>query len=244
MSDSRRTLLAWEGFWHDAPPGAGQVFWDSDPSLTARVHLPILAGHADAALPLVDLGCGNGTQTRCLAGHFGRVLGVDGAAAAIARARSEDPDAVAEFRRLDATDEAAVRELHAELGDSNVYLRGLLHQCTAGERARIAANTAVLLGTRGRLLAVEPVAAAKEVLLALAQGPDGPPAKVRAVLAHGIAPGEMPDSELPGLLRAQGLRIAASGQLPLTTTEYGADGALIELPSQWVVAGVSEAPGG
>ncbi|MFJ9614888.1 hypothetical protein [Streptomyces noursei] len=32
-------------------------------------------------------------------------------------------------------------------------------------------------------------------------------------------------------------RIAARGQLPLATTEYGPDGSLIDLPSHGVVAG-------
>ncbi|MGG2459664.1 methyltransferase domain-containing protein [Streptomyces sp. RGM 3693] len=183
------------------------------------------------------MGCGNGTQTRYLAGHFGRALGIDSAAAAIARARAEDADGVAEFRQLDAVDGAAVGALHAELGDSNVYVRGVLHQCAAGDRVRIVANVVPLLGARGRLFVVEPAASAKELLRALAQGPAGPPAKLHAVFSHGLTPGEIPDVEVPGLLRSHGLRIVASGQLPLTTTEYGPDGSRIELPSHWVVAG-------
>ncbi|SHL79500.1 class I SAM-dependent methyltransferase [Streptomyces yunnanensis] len=237
MTATSRNLRAWEGFWRAAPAGAGQVFWDADPALTAARHLPLLVEHADTGLPLVDLGCGNGTQTRYLAGHFGRVLGLDFSAAAVARARAEDVAGVAEFRRLDAADGAAVGALHDELGDCNVYLRGVLHQCAAGERFRIAGHIAALLGARGRLFAVEPSASAKEVLRTLAQGPAGPPATVRAVLAHGITPGELPDAEVPELLRAHGLRIVACGQLPLATTEYGPDGSRLDLPSHWVMAG-------
>ncbi|MFE3650821.1 methyltransferase domain-containing protein [Streptomyces sp. NPDC059152] len=237
MNATSRNLQAWEGFWRDAPAGAGQVIWDADPSVTAALHLPLLAGHADAALPLVDLGCGNGTQTRYLAGHFGRAVGIDASAAAVARARAEDADGVAEFRQVDAVDGAAIGALHAELGDSNVYVRGVLHQCAPDERARIVANIVPLLGTRGWLFVFEPAAAAKELLRALVQGPAGPPAKLRPVFSHGLTPGEMPDVEVPGLLRGHGLRIAASGQLPLVTTEYGPDGARIELPSRWVLAG-------
>ncbi len=34
-----------------------------------------------------------------------------------------------------------------------------------------------------------------------------------------------------------GLEVFASGELPLTTTEFTADGSRIELPSTWLVVG-------
>jgi hypothetical protein len=45
------------------------------------------------------------------------------------------------------------------------------------------------------------------------------------------------DAAVPEYLRAAGLAVLASGELPLVTTEFQADGARIELPSKWVVAG-------
>ncbi|MFD7101443.1 class I SAM-dependent methyltransferase [Streptomyces celluloflavus] len=227
---------AWEGFWRAAPTGAGEVFWDADPALAVQLHLPLFEGHFDPGLPVVDLGCGNGTQTRHLAGRYARVVGIDLADAAIGRARAEDVHGTADFRCLDATDPDAMRALHAELGDAHLYLRGVLHQCAPGDRARIVANIAVLLGTRGRVFAVEPAASAKDVLRSLAQSPTGPPAKLRAVLSHGISPGDMADTAVPGLLAAQGLRVVASGRLPLATTEYRPDGSRIEIPTNWLVA--------
>ncbi|GGX22282.1 hypothetical protein [Streptomyces noursei] len=78
-------------------------------------------------------------------------------------ARRPPPPASRRTRRR----RAAVGALHAELGDCNASLRGVLHQCAAGER----------------------------------------------------------------------FRIAARGQLPLATTEYGPDGSRLDLPSHRVVAG-------
>jgi hypothetical protein len=57
------------------------------------------------------------------------------------------------------------------------------------------------------------------------------------VFRHGIAPGEVADAAVPEYLRAAGLAVLASGELPLVTTEYSADGTRIELPSKWVVVG-------
>ncbi|MFR9794316.1 methyltransferase domain-containing protein [Streptomyces sp. MS06] len=238
MSVTSRYREAWEGFWREAPGGPGAVFWDAEPSLTAARHLALFTPHlADPGLPLVDLGCGNGTQTRFLADHFRPVLGVDLAAAALDRARDADPGGRAEYRMLDAARKGELEALHAEFGDTNVYLRGVLHQCDPDDRQPLVDGIAALVGTRGRALVVELGEAAGSVLRRLASGPGGPPAKLAPVLRHGIAPADVSDAALPGYLGAAGLTVLAGGELALATTEHGPDGALLELPSTWLVAG-------
>ncbi|MCZ4101904.1 class I SAM-dependent methyltransferase [Streptomyces sp. So13.3] len=228
---------AWESFWRDAPATAGAVFWDADASLTAALQLPLLEPYFDAGLPVVDVGCGNGTQTRYLAERYDRVVGVDLSEAAIGHARRADPHGVAEYQQLNGADAATTRRLHAEIGDANVYMRGVLHQCEPADRAPLVEGIATLLGERGRVFAVELAAAAKGILLGLAQGPGGPPPKLGAVFAHGLTPGEVADEAVPGYFRAAGLELLAGGGQPLTTTESRTDGTRIELPSQWLVAG-------
>ncbi|WP_217139926.1 class I SAM-dependent methyltransferase [Streptomyces sp. AC627_RSS907] len=238
MSVTSRYRDAWESFWSEAPQGQGAVIWDAEPMLTAGRHLahfePLLA---DANLPMIDLGCGNGTQTRYLADRFPQVVGADLAVAALDRARHADRAGRAAYRQLDAADEAEAQTLHAELGDANVYLRGVLHQCEPDDRQPLADALAVLLGEGGRAFLVEPSQDARTVLEDLAQGPAGPPAKLAPVLRHGLTPGAIPDAAVPEHLRAAGLTVLASGELPLVTTEYTPDGIRIELPSTWVVAG-------
>lgn len=237
VSSSSGYLQAWESFWHDVPAEPGAAFWDSEPEVTAVLHLPLFEGYFDDTLPIVDLGCGNGTQTRHLAARYPRAVGVDLAAAAVDHARLADPVALADYRQLNAADDAAVRELHTELGDANVYMRGVLHQCEPHERGPLVEGIATLLGTRGRVFADELSSAAKGVLMGLAQGPGGPPAKLAAVFAHGIAPGDVPDEAIPEYFRAAGLDVLDQGAIPLTTTEYAADGSRILVPTNWLVAG-------
>ncbi|MDJ0340861.1 class I SAM-dependent methyltransferase [Streptomyces sp. H10-C2] len=228
---------AWESFWRAAPPASGSVFWDAEASLTVELQLPLFEPYFDAGLPVVDFGCGNGTQTRYLAQRYDRVIGVDLSAAAIGHARRADPHGVAEYQQANGADRDAMHRLHAETGDANVYMRGVLHQCEPGDRAPLIEGIATLLGERGRVFAVELAEAAKGVLMGLAQGPDGPPPKLGAVFAHGIAPGEVADEAVPGYFRAAGLELLASGEQLLTTTESRPDGTRIELPSNWLVAG-------
>lgn len=238
MSVTQRYRESWEGFWREAPDEPGVVFWDAEPAVTAGPHLALFAPHlTDPDLPLIDLGCGNGTQTRFLADRLRRVIGVDLAEAALDHARRADPAARAAYRSLDAAEPGAAETLHAELGDANVYMRGVLHQCAPHDRQPLADAIAALLGARGRAFLVEPSQAARSVLGALAQGPTGPPPKLAPVLRHGIAPGEVPDDAVPALLATAGLTVLAAGELPLTTTEHTADGTLVVLPSRWVVAG-------
>lgn len=139
---------AWEGFWREAPDGPGEVFWDAGPEWTAAVHVPLFEPYLTApALPLVDLGCGNGTQTRYLADRFPTVIGADLSTAALDRARRADPRGRATYRLLDAADKTDAENLHADLGDADVYVRGVLHQCEPDDRQRLVDTIATLVGS-------------------------------------------------------------------------------------------------
>jgi SAM-dependent methyltransferase len=238
MSVTTRYREAWEGFWLEAPDEQGAVFWDAEPDVTVGVHLALLEPHLAApGLPFVDLGCGNGTQTRFLADRYPRVVGADLSGAALDHARHADPAGQASYRLVDAAEKTEAERLHAEIGDANVYMRGVLHQCEPGDRQSLVDGLATLVGDRGRAFLVELAEAAGPVLRGLAQRPEGPPAKLAPVFRHGIVPGDVADAAVPKYLRAAGLAVLASGELPLVTTEFQADGARIELPSKWVVAG-------
>lgn len=238
MSITSRYREAWESFWREAPGGQGAVLWDAEPAVTAGLHLALFEPYvSDPVLPLVDVGCGNGTQTRFLADRFAHVVGVDLSEAAIDRARQADPAGQATYRVLDAVEKGEAAALHAELGDSNVYMRGVLHQCEPADRQPLLDGVAALLGERGRGFLVELSEAAKPILLGLAQRADGPPPKLAPIFRHGIAPGEVSDDTVPDYVRAAGLTVLADGELPLATTENAPDGTRIELPSKWLVVG-------
>lgn len=238
MSVTSRYREAWEGFWREAPEEQGAVFWDAEPALTAGRHLALFEAYlSDPGLAMVDLGCGNGTQTRFLADRFPRVVGVDLSAAALDHARHADPAGQATYRLFDAVEKTEAETLHAELGDVNIYMRGVLHQAEPDDRQQLVNGIATLVGERGRAFLVELSQEAKPVLMGLAQSPSGPPPKLAPIFRHGIAPGEVADDAVPEFLSAAGLGILASGEIPLITAEYGPDGTRIELQSKWVVAG-------
>ncbi|MBU3869951.1 methyltransferase domain-containing protein [Streptomyces sp. 4503] len=235
MSVSERYRQAWESYWQQTSDAPGDAIWDADPSLSAAPHLALLAPYADPSLPIVDLGCGNGTQTRYLASRFGRAVGVDLSRAAVERARGADPAGAAEYRQLGLTDAAGVAELARRLGDANVYMRAVIHQSDAADRRPVAEAVTTLLGRRGRGFVVELTAESKAVLAELAASPGGPPLKLRRVFDHGLRPADAADKEVPEVLAEAGLEILAEGPTALAQTEQWPDGSRVELPARWFV---------
>lgn len=238
MDVSPQYREAWEGFWSTTSDAPGEAIWDAAPSLSAVPHSALLLPYADASLPVVDLGCGTGTQTRYLATRFARAIGVDLSQAAIGHARRADPDGVAEFMQLDLVDGDAVGALHQRIGDTNVYMRAVIHQSEPEARPAVAAAVATLLGERGRAFVAELTPASKDVLQQASQGPQGPPEKLRRVFEHGLKPASATEEEVPEVLRAAGLTILDSGDTVLPQTECLPDGTRIDLPARWFVLAV------
>ncbi|MEU0006766.1 methyltransferase domain-containing protein [Streptomyces sp. NPDC006314] len=233
VSDNYRN--AWESYWSETSDTRGEAIWDADPSLTAEPHSELLLPYADPSRTIVDLGCGNGTQTRYLATRFARAVGVDLSHAAVEHARRAQNGAAVEFQQLDLTDTEAVRALHDRLGDCNVYMRAVIHQSEPAARPAVAAAVAEILGTEGRAFVVELTAGSRDVLRRAASDPAGPPPKLQRVYHHGLKPADADDEEIPRLLAEAGLTILADGETALAQTEYLADGTRIDLPARWFV---------
>ncbi|MGZ8382273.1 MAG: class I SAM-dependent methyltransferase, partial [Nitrospira sp.] len=101
MPSTNRYLTSWESFWSTATGASGEIFWDADPAHAAQQDLALFKGIADPQLPLIDLGCGNGTQTRFLANHFAKVIGTEIAPAAVKLAERTNGAANVTYRVLD-----------------------------------------------------------------------------------------------------------------------------------------------
>jgi 2-polyprenyl-3-methyl-5-hydroxy-6-metoxy-1,4-benzoquinol methylase len=233
MDVSQRYRDAWEGYWQATSDAPGEAIWDSDASLSAVPHSEVLLPHADVSLPVVDLGCGSGTQTRYLATLFARAVGVDLSLAAVEHARRADTAKAATYEQLNLVDPAAVEALGERLGDTNVYMRAVIHQSEPQDRAAVAGAVARLLGARGRAFVVELTSASKAVFQQAVEA--GTPAKLQRVFDHGLKPAGAADEEIPALLRAAGLTILDTGDTVLPQTEHLPDGTRIDLPARWFV---------
>ena len=185
--------MAWDRFWASIQCTGqdGEVLWDAasaDELNGVRAHALM---HMATDLPVVDVGCGNGRFSRLLAGSFPRVLGIDVSAHAVRRAEDEsgDVDNVT-FRVLDASAPGAGKQLFDELGEANVFMRGVLHILDAEQRERVAANLRALIGQRGVVYFAETNYAGDPLDQLVAQGatPTSMPEPIRKCLAAGLRP--------------------------------------------------------
>lgn len=182
----------WDSYWrsiHRTGP-EGEVLWDADPERAMADDLPRLLRWFEPTLPVIDVGCGNGSESRLLARRFLRVVGVDVSIAAVERARRESAGVDGcEFRRLDATNLASARTLHDELGDANLYVRGVFHALAERDRPAFVASLRALAGRQGTVYLVELGRGLLPVFeeFAAAEG-EVLPAAVERVVEHGLRP--------------------------------------------------------
>ncbi len=148
----------WDRYWAAVEQTGphGDVLWDADSPAEAQLYLERLREHADPTLPVIDVGCGNGRYTRMFANAFHLALGVDLSPHAVTRATEESAHvANVAFRAMDLTTPGTGRALAAELGESNIFIRGVMHVLTSSQRTAMAGNLRHLLGARGTLLLAE-----------------------------------------------------------------------------------------
>lgn len=228
----------WETFWRELAADGDVALWDSAAGHAAVEHLRRARPLLDTGLPLVDVGCGTGGQTVALVGSAPLVVGIDFAEHALRIARRDNAAPTVTYRLLNLLDHAAVAELAGELGDANVYMRGLLHQLPTSDQDGAMRGIAVLLGQRGHLIAQELTNLTNWAVLDLLAG-DGPVERFVRLQRHfgfGSAGGPVEERQLDAQIVRGGLDVVASGDDVLRTTQTAADGVPIDLPTSWVIA--------
>ena len=144
----------------------------------------------DRSVPIVDLGCGNGRQSRYLARYFDKVIGVDIAPSAIELARQETTEEKnVEYRVLDATHPEQAEAFHREFGDVNIYIRTVMHVIQKVDRPTFVQSLKIMLGERGVLYQIELTSKALGYFRSLpAKGKMGLPPLIERVVEHGPIP--------------------------------------------------------
>lgn len=229
----------WEKYWNDLPAGFGQAFWDASPDKSAAIHLPLFEQYFDPKLPLVDLGCGNGTQSPFLAQHYPSVTGVDISASAIEQAKAENPAPKVDYEVLDVLDAAQVNALRERIGPANVYMRAVIHQLSPTDRLICAENLAQLAGPTGAVFDQELIRDSYEVFeRLLAESPDPLPrlARLSRYFQVGLKTSAAGVADLAAVFAEAGYTVLRSERMELPTSERFSDGSVLLMPAQYVIA--------
>ena len=230
---AQNLAAVWERWWAEIDGTPGEIVWGADPS-DLEADLDHFAASFGQALPVVDFGCGDGRQSRFLARHFPDVLGVDISAAAIGRARAaaDNPPNVG-YLVLDAGDPAGAAALHAELGDANVYIRGVLQALPAAHRPQAVRAVASLLGVTGTLFVKELPPQAASYFAAVIQRHGLPPGLAKVM--RDVPPGQISEPELVRLFPADRFEVNSTGTSRMHTVNMLPDGEVIMVPAIWVL---------
>lgn len=210
----------------------GEIVWDAGPA-DLEADLSYFAGSFNPALPVVDFGCGDGRQTRFLAAHFAHLTGVDVSAAAIRRARAAGNPPNVTFQVLDARDRDGAARLHDELGDANVYIRGVLQALPPASRPEAVQAIAALLGTAGTLFAKELPPEASSYFADMTQRYGMPPGLAKVM--RSIPPGQISPLELSELFPAGRFEVLDTGTSRMHTVNSLPGGAVISVPAIWIL---------
>ena len=212
----RNPHAAWERYWtgiqttgHD-----GDVLWDSDSPAERKQYADLVLAHFDPALPVIDVGCGNGTYTRWLASLFPQVHGVDVAAGAVARAAREAQEIPnCSFSVMDATTAGAGDVLLQQLGPANVFVRGVFHVLKPAKQASLAANLKTIVGSTGRVFLAETnfPGNSLDYLAGLGATSDHMPSQLQRALEHLPRPGRFGARERSRVFPAADWRVIADG---------------------------------
>jgi SAM-dependent methyltransferase len=231
MTDSsQRYFSSWESYWRTITGAPDEVFWDADPANAAQQDFPRFAPFCDPRLPLLDLGCGNGTQTRFLAQHWGAVIGVDIAPAAVEIARATNAAANIVYRVLDLLSAEDVARLHADIGAANIYMRTVLHQLAPQDQPGAVQGVEQLLGATGTLYLIELSAAAEAYFGELREKYGLPPALAR-VFQHKITPGLLHEQEIATLFPPERFVVLNAGESVIRTTYRTPAGEYAQVPA-------------
>jgi SAM-dependent methyltransferase len=232
---------AWDRFWggirRTGPEG--DVLWDTEHPTEIASVLSRARAHMDLTLPLVDVGCGNGRFSRIFAPLVPRVVGVDIAESAVARAREESRAlANASFRVLDLGARGAADRLREELGEANVFMRGVLHVLDPSPRAIAVDNLRTLLGARGTAYLSETNITGDPLDHLVLQGatPTSMPEPLRRCIEAGIRPpSHFGDAEIRAYFPASSWELVEAGPTTMFTVPLRTKTEIEELPSYFAV---------
>jgi SAM-dependent methyltransferase len=207
---------AWDRYWTGirATGRAGDVLWDSGSALEHEQYAGIILDGFDPELPVIDVGCGNGTHTRWLAGLFPRVLGLDVSEGAIARAEEEAKDVPnADFLVLDAAGDGAGELLLERLGPANVFVRGVFHVLKSDRQAALATNLRTVTAGRGRVFLAETnfPGSSLDYLTELGATHHDVPRPLKRALEHLPRPGRFGATERQTIFPASEWQVLADG---------------------------------
>jgi hypothetical protein len=124
--------------------------------------------------------------------------------------------------------------LHEDIGDANLYMRGVLHQLSPSDQTTAIESIGRLLGTKGTLYLIELSSAAESFLTQLIKQ-HGPPPGLARVFQHGITPGMLNEDDLEMLFPPDRFSLLHTGKSHIHTVHTLPTGEVAKVPAFYAI---------
>ncbi|NOQ64215.1 MAG: methyltransferase domain-containing protein [Methyloprofundus sp.] len=132
-----------------------KALWDVPASLAAAKDFEQFKNDLTNDLPIIDLGCGTGTQSLFFAQFYPQVIGLDVSQQAIDYAEHNSAKKNISFDIFNGLDRHKAREIHQQWGDVHIYMRGVFHQILPSDQVNFIEVIKIFLGQQGKLFLCE-----------------------------------------------------------------------------------------
>ncbi|BAT53712.1 hypothetical protein NOS3756_26740 [Nostoc sp. NIES-3756] len=224
---------AWEKYWHNTLVNSTPILWDANVERASANDLPRFQHLINPQLPLIDFACGNGTQTKFIAQFFPHVIGVDVSKSALEIAFIENNAANITYHLLDGLEPQQAEQLHAQIGDANIYMRTGFHHIPTEKRELLAQSLGILLGKQGVMYLIELGAGCIDFFNSLVEIYGNLPYELSLVTEHGILPGIVTSEDIERYF--PNFKILSQGEDLFQSIHKLPDGQYATPPAFWAV---------
>jgi SAM-dependent methyltransferase len=234
----------WDRFYRSITSGGGGTpLWEVPPEQSVELDFEIFGSEFQNGLPVVDLGCGLGTQAVFLATRFREVIGLDVSASAVELAHQKYQADNLHFAAIDERGAGFFRAFHARHGDCNVYLRGVIHQILDQDLPGFILNLRLLMGTKGKLFFMEVADDIHDYLESESPSFSRLPTLMKQALLSNLPPRGLNLDSICELFPERDFVVLSRGRSSLNTNIQIGTGQLLRIPAVFGLIGLKKALG-
>ena len=235
MSKQLKSGLYWDHLYRQLNESKEPALWDVKPSRAIEKDFYIFEPYFNSSLHLIDIGCGTGVQTLYLSKHYTNVTGVDASKKAILSAKERPNHHGLKFEVMDMLDTTTCIKMHEKAGDSNIYMRGVLHQIPYKHRISFIQNLKILLGQQGTIFMIETAPNIREFISELVQNHPEVPQTLENTLSSNFPPLGVSKKELLSWFPKEEYQVLGIQETSLKTNIILSSGDFVELPAIYLL---------
>ncbi|MEP0265768.1 methyltransferase domain-containing protein [Dokdonia sp.] len=235
MSKQIKSGLYWDQLYRQLNASKEPALWDVKPSRAIEKDFCIFKPYFNSSLHLIDIGCGTGVQTLYLSKHYNNVTGIDASKKAILTAKQLANHQGLKFEVMDMLDTKTCIKTHKKVGDSNIYMRGVIHQIPYKHRTTFVQNLKILLGQQGAIFMIETALNIREFISKLVQNHSKIPQTLQNTLSSNFPPLGVSKKELLSWFPKEEYQLLSIQETSLKTNIVLNSGDFAELPAIYLL---------